>query len=238
MSDEPIEIIRQEGVSYRHVDPLAPASLHFYNPTGMALTITSVGELQFGEGTGPKEAAEAIAEAFKEFFNDRVKAAAAEQSTRDAAIFDELRALCAPGAEALPDGVRLTRIIQVLEPLLAPGPAAPDHAREGTAMIKPVQAFAAYHPSLGIVPETCVAAAAMARHHMGSIYRDGNEISADGWPRAAAAGWRVEPVVIVPASTESDPAAARLTEEAEAFLRRRATVEGTPSSHTSEEPRP
>ena len=129
MSDEPIEIIRQEGVSYRHVDPLAPASLHFYNPTGMALTITSVGELQFGEGTGPKEAAEAIAEAFKEFFNDRVKAAAAEQSTRDAAIFDELRALCAPGAEALPDGVRLTRIIQVLDPLLAPGPTAPATAR-------------------------------------------------------------------------------------------------------------
>lgn len=124
-----IESVRQEGYCFLNIEPMAARSLHFNGTSGPLLTLTAKGELQFGEGVGPKEAAAAIAEAFKEFFNDRVKAAAAEQSTRDAAIFDELRALCAPGAEALPDGVRLTRIIQVLDPLLAPGPTAPATAR-------------------------------------------------------------------------------------------------------------
>ncbi|CEJ15982.1 hypothetical protein BN1110_06333 [bacterium YEK0313] len=232
-----IESVRHEGYCYLDINRMAARSPHFNGSTGPLLTITPEGELQFGEGVGPKEAAAAIAEAFKEELAGIVKAAAAEQSTRDAAIFDELRALCAPGAEALPDGVRLTRIIQVLDPLLAPERAARmPNAVE--AAIPSVPAFAAYHPGVGIVPETCVATAAQVMHHMGSLYRDGDEISADGWPRAAAAGWRVEPVVIAPGSTDTDPAAARLTEEAEAFLRRRAAVEGKPSSQTPEEPRP
>lgn len=308
MSNEQIGGVWLTGARYEFVEDRGPSSIHFSGPTGPVLTITPEGELQFGEGTGPKEAAEAIADAFKEYvaglavrptFQSRVHpwmltcfgpAIAADTAERNHRFLEEaielvqacggdrreahqlvdyvfdrpvgephqeiggvmvtLAALClAHGLDMHEAGetelarvwtkVEQIRAKQTSKPKGSPLPAAaPDQARDGTAMIKPVQAFAASHPGVGIVPETCVATAAQVMHHMGSLYRDGDEISADGWPRAAAAGWRVEPVVIAPGSTDTDPAAARLTEEAEAFLRRRATVEGTPSSETPQDGAP
>ena len=230
MSDEPIDdpfephvgrVIMRDGGRYEFFGANTPGDLHFTGPDGPVLTITGKGVLQFGEGVGPKEAAEAIAEGLRHYV-----AALNPATTYQARVQPWMLACFGPAIAA----DRVERNHRFLEEAIELVQACGGDRREAHQLVDYVfdRPVGEKRQEMGGVMVTL---AALCLAHDLDMHEAGEAELARIWTKVEqirakhAAKPKGSPLPgAAPASTDTDPTAARLTEEAEAFLRRRATV--------------